>query len=352
MKILVVGSTEFDGSGKYKEDFALACKQLGAALAKAGHTIFVGSDEESMADRHVVLGANSVEGRHKVVVYRPTKGATPFEAERAKLKNIDFSFRRSKGALAAGRIYQIRDTDAVIMVGGGRGTAHVGYTAPALERPVLAIGAFGGAAKDAWEEYLDRDYARLGFFEYDFLEAKLMGLKERWEPPMADVAVKATEELVKRNPYRSERNVPLIAIIALPLLFLAAWVGLFVNPIGSLTMSFFLLLAVSALLGTGLRINLRFFREVRPQIPVRRILNEGSIGLLLAFGLALIYLAGGITITGDTKFVAISEYSDFQRIGVNMSILGFSAGLLIERATERLMQHLEDVLSVKGQESR
>lgn len=351
MKILVVGSTAYPGPKKRK-DFEEACQQLGAALAKAGHTIIVGSDKKSTADLHVVLGAASVDGRHKVVVIRPKKGATPYEAEDTNYKNINFTFRRSKGSWAVGRIHQILDADAVIMVGGGRGTAQVGYTAPALERPVLAIAVFGGAARAAWEEYLELDYERLGFFDYGFLGANLMGLKKRWDEPMADLSVKATEELVKHNPYRSERNVSQKGIVALQAALYVAWVYFFVNPISSKTASFFLLLAISALLGTGLRTSLRFIREVRPKIPVRRVLSEGVIGLILAFGLALFYLAGSITITGDVEFVADDDLDKLQRIGVYMSILGFSAGLLIERAIEQLTRRLEDVVSVKDSVSQ
>ncbi len=135
-------------------------------------------------------------------------------------------------------------------------------------------------------------------------------------------------------------------MIGLPVLLYGLWNGLFVNPIDSwMSECFFALLIVSALLGTGLRTALRVLREVRPRISVRRVLNEGVIGLLVAFGLSLLYLAGGVTITGDMKFVSVSDPLEFQRIAVSMSILGFAAGLLIERAAEQLIRRLENVLT-------
>lgn len=352
MKILVVGSTEYTGGKEVQGPFVEACKQLGASLAKANHTIVVGSDREQTADRHVVFGANEVEGRHKVLVIRPTSGATPFDGDRANLTKIDFSFRRSRGSWAVGRIYQIQEVDAVIMVGGGRGTAQVGYTAPALKKPVLAIAAFGGAARDTWDEYLEAEYAQLGFFDHNFFGGKLANLSERWDPSMADLVVSTTKALVERNPYRLEKEMPQTVMVVLPVLLYGAWIGLFVNPIdGWMSECFFALLIVSALLGTGLRTALRVLREVRPRISVRRVLNEGVIGLLVAFGLSLLYLAGGVTITGGMKFVSVidKDLLEFQRIAVTMSILGFAAGLLIERAAEQLIRRLENVLTEEDQ---
>ena len=348
MKILVVGSWDFDGGEQIQEKFASVCQQLGASLARAGHTIVVGSSKKGVADRHVVFGANSVDGRHKVLVVRPAKGAIPFETDHANLTKIDFRFRRRKGPWAVGRIYQILEAEGVIMIGGGRGTAQVGYTAPVLERPVLAIAALGGAARDAWEEYLDADYDRLGLYDHRFLDGKFANLGATYDKSTADLAVKSIEELVKRNPYRSKQNVLQSVIVVLPILLLAVWVGLFVKPMGSMTVSFFLLLFFSALLGNGLRTIIRFTRD-KPKISVSRLFNEGVQGLLLAFGLALVYLAGGITITGNMKFVNIGEYGDFQRIAVSMSMLGFSAGFLIKSATEQLTRRLENVLAVKDQ---
>ena len=354
MKILIVGSCDFDGGEKIKEKFGSACRQLGASLARARHTIVVGSSTEEMAEHHVVFGANSVDGKHEVVVVRPAKGGMPFEKERAKLTKINFRYRRSRGLGAAGRIYQILEADAVIMIGGGHGTTQVGYTAPALERPVLAIAALGGAARNAWEESFYDTYDEMGLYEHRFLKGKFSNLESASaykvdDPSTADLAVKSTEELFKRNPYRSKQNVLQSVIVAFPILLLAVWVGLFVKPMGSMTMSFFLLLSFSALLGNGLRTAIRFMREVKPKISGSRLVNEAVIGLLLAFGLALVYLAGGITITGNMKFVNIGAYGDFQRIAISMSILGFSAGFLIERATEKLTRRLENVLAVKDQ---
>ncbi len=343
MKIMVAGSTDFAEGEQVHDEFVSACKDLGASLAKAGHTIVVGSDAEKTADRQVVLGANSSEKRAKVVIITPRRGPAPFEQDREQLSSLDLSYVRSRGPRTVGRIRQILEADGVITIGGGRGTAQLGYTAPALERPVLAIPAFGGASEGMWDEYVDQDLERLRFYRSGFLDGKVQSLSgKNWDASKADLAVKVMEELVNQNPYRSQRVVPQAVIVIFQLFLLTGWVALFVNPF-DFTVSFFLLLGIAALLGTGIRTSLRFLTEIRPRIPFRRLATEGMLGLLLAYALALFYLLGVHTVTGDQ--VTIGEAKDFQRIAVNMSLLGLAAGVLLERATEQVMRRLETVVS-------
>ena len=344
MKIMVAGSTDFAEGEQVHGEFVSACKDLGASLAEAGHTIVVGSDGEKTADRQVVFGANSSGKRAKVVIINSQRKAAPFDQDREQLSSLDLSYVRSRGPRTVGRIRQILEADGVITIGGGRGTAQLGYTAPALERPVLAIPAFGGASEDIWDEYVDQDLERLRFYRSGFLDGKVQSLSgKNWDASKADLAVKVMEELVNQNPYRSQRVVPQAVIVIFQLFLLTGWVALFVNPFDSFTVSFFLLLGIAALLGTGIRTSLRFLTEIRPRIPVRRLATEGMLGLLLAYALALFYLLGVHTVTGDQ--VTIGEAKDFQRIAVNMSLLGLAAGVLLERATEQVMRRLETVVS-------
>ncbi len=346
MNILVAGSTDFREGEKVHKKFVSACKKLGACLAKAGHTIVVGSDAENTADRHVVFGANSSGKRAKVVIITRQRAPTPFDQYKEQLSKLDLSYQRSRGPWAVGRIRQVLQADGVITIGGGRGTAQLGYTAPALERPVLPIRAFGGASEDLWAEFVDRDLEQLKFYRPGFLKGKVATLSQpSWDNSKADLAVNVIEELVKQNPYRSQRIVPQALIVIFQLLLLTGWVALFVKPFDDFTVSFFILLGISALLGTGIRTSLRFHTEIRPRIPVRRLATEGMLGLLLAFALALFYLLGVHTVTGDPNYTTISDPDDFQRIAVNMSLLGLAAGVLLERTTEQVMRRLETVVS-------
>lgn len=337
IKVLIAGSTNYEGSDDSKELFISACKELGAALTKAGFEIVVRSSNLKTADRYVVEGASEVDGRHKVLVLTSDERETPFKEDIPKLEErINFRYRRIRGPWAAKRVSQVLSADAVIIMGGGKGTATVGYIAPALKRPILAIASFGGSASELWAE-LEPYYDRLGQ-----LKDELPNLHEHWQSSHADLAVQAVREMINRRLFKSDSRAPSVFLLLIQLTLFAAWVWLFANPIGSKVITFFLLLAVAAFLGTGLRNSLRLVFEPTAEFSWDRILNELTAGILLTYGLALIYLTGGLVITGNLRFVeSLSEESgDYQRVAVTMSILGFAGGFLIERAADSLKSWL------------
>lgn len=96
MKILVAGSTNFTGSDGTKERFCQACRDIGKALALANAEVIVWSDMPDTADRYVVDGILSTPGKHKIHVYRPETGKTPFLKER-EAKKGDVEFSRASG---------------------------------------------------------------------------------------------------------------------------------------------------------------------------------------------------------------------------------------------------------------
>ncbi len=88
---------------------------------------------------------------------------------------------------------------------------------------------------------------------------------------------------------------------------------------------------------------LRVTTDGTTQYSPRVLLNEATAGLLIAFGLSLTYLAGGIVFTGH--FVSLDADPDFTRIGVTMSLLGLAAGFSFESAAEKVRKWLEAELS-------
>jgi len=337
VKILIVGSMSHLASGAERHSFKIACKEIGKALAEAEHTIIVGSNLENTAERHVVNGANTVTGPHRVVQI------TPYEAElfpRDNFKNIIFEFfPPSKDSWVIGRVDQILAADGVIVIGGGRKTLQAGLTAPILERPILPIPLFGGAAKELWDQIVS-DYKKLGG-----LAANAQNLQGQWQSSFADLSVKSMEDLVKRNPHRSDSRTPQIILSLLVLGLLAAWVSLFIWSPEPKNLTFFVMLGISALLGTGLRTSLQSINNVAHRISWIQILSETTAGLLLAFGLFLVYVVGGFTATGKWEFVKLADNNDFLRVAITMSILGFAAGFLIERASERLSKWFGEILA-------
>ena len=101
--------------------------------------------------------------------------------------------------------------------------------------------------------------------------------------------------------------------------------------------SVFVLLVLAAFLGSGLRATLRLLDESGGSFSLRRVINEVTVAVLLAFGLCLVYLAGGIVLTGS--FVPLTESTpdnDFSRVGLTVSLLGVFSGLAVEEAAAKL----------------
>lgn len=334
MKVLIVGSTHFAGSNETKLLFQDACREIGKALAESDCDVIVGSDRPSTADRYVVEGVISARGKRKIYVFRPETEETPFVAEReAHAPRIEFIYHILKGEWAAGRVPQLRAADAVVLIGGGRGTEQVGYVAPILERPVLAIPSFGGGAADVWST-LEPFYKRLGT-----LREKLGNLQVKWQPSNAQLACEILTELRRKKLFVVEKVAPHVALLAAIIALLCFWVYLFIAPPVVPGVAFFAMLGVSAFLGTALRNALTIGFDPTADVTWRKVLNELSAGLLLAFGLAVIYLVGGFTVTGKFDFIATtSQPGDFQRIALSMTILGLAGGWLIELVAERIRE--------------
>lgn len=332
MKVLIVGSTHNKSTESMRETFVEACRALGAALARADIEIVVGSDSANTADRYIVEGAATVEGRHRVWILRPDSDETPFADQLAALsERIEFVHKRLRGSWSAGRVPQIQAADAVLLIGGAGGTLTTGYVAPALERLVLAIASFGGAADELWP-HLEPYHNGLGDLSHH-----VGNLREHWQPENADLAVRIIKELVRRRVFRRQPRLPLGIYATFLLLCLVGWVVLFTNPLGHAAYSFFAMLAVAGFLGTILRNNLRLIFDPTATFSWNELLIEMGAGLLLGFALALLYLVGALTVTGKTAAVLLPESDgDFQRVAVVMTLLGLGGGLMIEQAADRV----------------
>jgi hypothetical protein len=341
MRVLISGAIAHEANGSINQNFIGACRDLGAALAGAGVEIVIGSDKPHTADRYVVDGAATVEGRHRVWILRPDSDDRPFADQSAAVaKRIEFIHKRLRGPVSAGRVPQIQAADAVLIIGGFRGALASGYVAPALERPVLAVASFGGAAAELWP-YLEPYYIGLGD-----LSGHVGNLREPWRAENADLCVRIIKELVKRRVFRRQPRLPLGIYLTLLLLCLVSWVILFTNPLGHPSYSFFAMLAVAGCLGTILRNNLRLIFDPTATFSWNELFIEIGAGLLLGFALALLYLVGSLTITGKTQ--AVLQPDDFQRVAVVMTLLGLGGGLMIEQAAERVRRWFAESFQASG----
>jgi len=332
MKILIVGSTHDAIVAAKRDEFVAGCRQIGAALARAGMDIVIGSDSENAADRYVFEGVASVKGHHRVWILRPEQGETTFVEKAASFSgDIEIFQKRLRGQWSAGRVPQILAADAVLLIGGAGGTLTAGYVAPALERPVLAIASFGGAAAKIWPEF-EPYYNQLGELSH-----KIGALREQWNPADAELTANVLKELIKRRIFKTKPRMPLGIYMTSLVLLLFLWVFLFAKPFADPSYSFFGMLAVAGLLGTFLRNNLRLVFDPTARFSWNELSIEIGAGLLLGFSLALLYLAGSLTIVGSTQAVLLPVGSGgFQRAAVVMTLLGLGGGLMIEQAADRV----------------
>jgi len=329
MKVLVVGSGARDKGEPFKD----ACRELGAAFAHEGFEVILGSGDRNAADPYVLEGVASVRGSHRVWIIRPGTTDIRFDEQiSAQGNKIEFIHKRVRGSWSSGRVPQILMADAVLLIGGAEQTSAAGNIAPALERPVLAIGSFDGAAGDLWSQ-LGPFYAELGD-----LSNRVENLRTQWQKGNADLAAKVIRELVNRRTFKTKPRLPLGIYLFLLLACLVAWVALFANPLKNKVYSFFGMLALAGFLGTILRNNLRLVFDPTATFSWNELFIELGAGLLLGFALALLYFVGAITIAGNTDDLLKSQENNgnFQRVATVMTLLGLGGGLMIEQAADKV----------------
>lgn len=199
MKILIVGTKHKNWSEGRKRIFESACREIGCALVKAGHTLVVGSDSTNTAERFAVEGANMIGGKHEVTVIYRASDSSPFDKDSGTFAQINFNHHEVKDTWVVTRSQQIDAADGAVLIGGGQGTTAVGYQAPKQKKAVLPIPSFGGAARELWLEY-ERDYHRYGVATSD-----IDLLKGNWRPSSAVTIVKVIEQLIAYNLQLTER---------------------------------------------------------------------------------------------------------------------------------------------------
>lgn len=229
----------------------------------------------------------------------------------------------------------------VIVLGGGPGTTIAGHSAAALEKPVVAIPSFGGAAKGVWETV--QPY----YHDCGVSDSKTAVLREAWDTSTAEIVVQVAEKLVRHNPFRTSLK-PQIVMLGGGLVLLGLWFGCFFRTFSlPKELAVFLMLGLAAMLGTGLRVTLQRRGDNAERLSAAHVLTEATAGLLLAFGFALLYFVGGVLYTGKVEPLQFPEPADFPRVAFSITLLGLAAAFLLDTAAEKLRQRLEGILSSK-----
>jgi hypothetical protein len=332
MRVQIAGSLNFDGASDVEDAYKDACKAIGVALGASGMHLVLGSDKEKVAARYVFNGFTSANEHGQIFVVCSDSGQTPYAAERTEHQII---YRRRKGPWASVRVHQVLQADVVLAIGGRHGTTLVSQTAVALEKPVLAIPCFNGAAKELFEEF-ERDYREIPDASSD------LGLiRESWSDEHPQAILRLLRNLHRHNPFVHRRLAPVLGLLAASAVLLTGWLLLIQRPLGNFLNNVFGLLAISVLLGTILRYGLRQFTNPATRISLSTLAIHAAVGLILGFGLTLAYMLGGLGITGSWEFLNRNAPGDLLRVGVVLSTLGLTAGFLLEASENRLRSWLQ-----------
>jgi hypothetical protein len=353
-----------------RQRFEAACRALGYALVKAGHRVRVGLsawgqlEKGTPVSQYVIEGASQAAGELKrsvpvaFDVPRNPRGAGAAFAELETLEHLPHLELRVQFLRVApsgvSLTQDIEQSDAFIIVGGGSGTDRLGYAAYQMRKPVVALTSFGRAGQAIHQDVLYDEYS-------DALAAETGCLHQEWEIESGDgqgvpqnrahgdAVVGLMARLAGEMGARSRQGWGALGgTIAASCVLLVAWVALYLGAYsGKLIPSivFFALLFISAALGTGLRVLVDYQRGQVARLYWRWLLVELAVALMLAFGLALIYLIGGISFTGSVVVLEPSASDgSFSTVALSMSLLGLAAGFLapIEKLRQRLEKAIEE----------
>jgi len=156
MKIAIFGSwrehdPKWPARGSQAE-FIEAARQIGRKLAHAHQKVIVGGMSTTTADTHVVDGILEVAGGDSeyptlIEVVRPDDGDSSY-ADHARQSPHLFEFHsRSEGWWQGAHLISVQGADAVITLGGGKGTYLAGLSAIVARKLLIPIASFGGASE-------------------------------------------------------------------------------------------------------------------------------------------------------------------------------------------------------------
>lgn len=137
------------------ESFKQACREIGAAIARTGSAITVGSDSDFTADAHAVDAylSNYVPGL-SVRVVRPKKGPKPFPELYARYPGAFTYVEGPSDSWRHTRHLFVSNSDAVVTVGGGGGTYQAALELGLTRKRLVPVGSFGGASSRLLSELL------------------------------------------------------------------------------------------------------------------------------------------------------------------------------------------------------
>lgn len=352
-----------------RDRFVAACRALGKALATSNHETMVGVTNWDQLKgpslvHHLIEGINAVPlpngKKHIVTVFVP-KVPEPRDATQQEIDSLnDFerSYERVKlvrkplgmGKWSASMITDLKDAEAVILIGGGEGTASVAFAAKSFDIPLLPISWFGGAAYDIREVV---DFSKMGVDTTQTMCLHDWDDVNRYDSSAAGVLKLA--QAVNDSIIKSNKQVQQLfwGVIVTAALFVLLWVFTFLSGPAALAAAgvetqaaqnytFFALLFIASLVGSGMRTLTKYQEGNIKLLAGRHFAVDLVMGIAISLGLALFYFIGGLSFTGKAILLSEKDNEAINSIQVSLSLIGLAAGFLLP--IQQLRQRLENAL--------
>jgi len=176
------GATQKFSHELSQAEFQRACRELGHALARQNHQIFVASDSPSTIDYHIVQGA--LEALKEAALERPPILVVRSQARRSSKDDRDCSAIFAPELVAYPGMFELlpplaaRDwkdvhddiaarADKVMVLGGGASAYRIAVKALGEGRPIVPVGVFGGAGRGVLQ-MLEKIADQRNFPKYEY----------------------------------------------------------------------------------------------------------------------------------------------------------------------------------------
>ena len=135
-----------------KEEFIEACEAIGKKIASCGHTIIVGSSSTNTADFYIVSGiikqiGDGVVKYPLINIIRPSNDIYPFNDLAKRYPRVFRSYIRTQSFWEGAHLISIKEADAVLTIGGAKGTYLAGLASIIAGKRIVPIGSFDGASE-------------------------------------------------------------------------------------------------------------------------------------------------------------------------------------------------------------
>jgi hypothetical protein len=341
MKVAVLGSVRgLPPDAPEVQAFRVACEEIGLALADAGHTIFVATGDEETADAHVIRGANRARRPSRAQAFLPCDPDNDDPPPPPALpgdKVVWLAPRHEAGSHVNAHVAMLKAADAVLIIAGTGKARLAAYSARLLEKPVLLIPLFKGAAAEIWKQW-QPSYDRVPFDEET--RRRLSGA---WEHGSSAQAVTAALPLLLRhNPFAQRGSgrwrgwlaAAGFALAVLLVLAVFALLRLDAEAVGGPMPRGVLLVMASGLIGALLRFAMIESDGSQPAPEARLLLGQMTAGFLAAFFAFMLAMA----VPGR------SPLSDPPQAAAIVVVIGILAAAAFERVVPRLLALAQRVL--------